>query len=1080
MGMGGAKPSEFAPTSQTATSIKNATVESERAQRGLPPAMQPARRSFGEVWDRAMAIVDADPLFQDSLIASLKQKSRSLTDVEDALLLHRQIDLQNEYGKLTRDLAQAFKDSQTFPERLEAVERLKALVQEKSNQLLELYDVNKTVGTETGRGLNARKMLANEDFTLAQMEVELRVAKDGSPLTEKDRTELTATHEKLVKLQSEFDAITKKVEEQQAQIRATEAVRDLTRESDIEPEYSPVVLKLAERIVSTLETRADAARIRLREKLARTSAGVDPTILADVVEIGAAHLARKSLDFASWSARLVGEFGDAIQPYLQLAWDKAQKAVVDTGEKIAGKRAADAIKSIRAQDETQQRAVIVDQIRNAAREDRPLDEIGAYVRNLALRLVKDGVTDREALIDAVHNTLKSVFDPDITRRQAMDAISGYGDWKPLDKDVSKVTLRDLKGQMQQVAKLEDLEARKPLQKTGVERRPPSDEERRLIQQVNESKRKYGVVVTDPAKQLKSAQDAIVTRLKHQIADLNVQISNRSRTVKTKTGVTETAEMNSLRSEKDRLSAQLDELVPRPGITEAQRIAIAERAIESDIKLYEQRIANKDIGPLRAKTPELVSEKLNQLRTRREELKTQLEDLRAAANPKLTPEQRALKTLKSRMATDMAKYQDRLARGDFETRKRKEQVLDTEAAKLKGELERVKTEWRQRKVEEARKNMSTPAKIWDITKEAVHAQRQFWTAFDVSAPGRQGAILIGSHPTLGAKGLPGMFRAFSEKQADAEWFKLKARPNAVNGRYERAKLYLSDPHEATLSKLEENVRSRWLRKLPGVQQSNQSYVTFLNRLRADAFDLLAGNLERKGTTLSNAEIQGIANYINVATGRGDFGKFAGTAEGLAIPFFSPRLVLSRFQYILGQPIYKAGSWRVRRAIITEYARSASTLATILGLAAIGGFSIETDETSSDFLKVRMGNTRLDFGGGLLQTIVALSRQVEGRKKTSTGKTKPLGTGFGQDSRFDEAVRFARTKFSPAHGAYWDFTTGENMVGEKVEADLATIATYMAGSLAWRDTLKIMEEHGIPEGTAIQILSLFGVGVQHYKK
>lgn len=167
------------------------------------------------------------------------------------------------------------------------------------------------------------------------------------------------------------------------------------------------------------------------------------------------------------------------------------------------------------------------------------------------------------------------------------------------------------------------------------------------------------------------------------------------------------------------------------------------------------------------------------------------------------------------------------------------------------------------------------------------------------------------------------------------------------------------------------------------------------------------------------------------------------------------------------------------ILTEYARSATSFAVLLTLGMLAGASVETDETSADFLKLRLGNTRLDIGGGLLQAIVALSRQVEGRRKAASGKVSELGTGFGKDSKFDEAVRFARTKFSPTHGAYWDFSTGENMVGEKVNMDVATIATYLAAPLAWRDTLDIMEEQGIPRGVAIQILSLLGVGVQHYE-
>src|ERR1039458_2440606 len=179
--MGGAVPSEFARSSQSPTGIKNSTVDAERQKRGLPSAMQPARRSFGKVWDDAMAKIDRDPQAQDDLINELRDKPRALTDLEDAMLLHRQIDLQNEFGKATRDLNQAFEDG-----------RDAAMVEEKlrvaalSDKLLDIYDIGKRVGTETGRGLAARKMMVNEDFSLAAMTTEKRATNGGRGLTKEE------------------------------------------------------------------------------------------------------------------------------------------------------------------------------------------------------------------------------------------------------------------------------------------------------------------------------------------------------------------------------------------------------------------------------------------------------------------------------------------------------------------------------------------------------------------------------------------------------------------------------------------------------------------------------------------------------------------------------------------------------------------------------------------------------------------------------------------------------------------------------------------------------------------------------
>lgn len=191
VGMGGATPAEFAPA-RAITSTKNAVVDSERAARGLPPAIEPARRAFGKAWDDAMLKIDSDPLAQDKLLASLRTTPRAVTDVENAMLLHRQVDLQNDYGKSARELAQAVDDG-----RFEDASIHKARLSELQDKLLDIYNVGKQVGTETGRGLNARKMLANEDFTLANMMVERRAVNDGRKLTPKEEMEVQQAHNEI-------------------------------------------------------------------------------------------------------------------------------------------------------------------------------------------------------------------------------------------------------------------------------------------------------------------------------------------------------------------------------------------------------------------------------------------------------------------------------------------------------------------------------------------------------------------------------------------------------------------------------------------------------------------------------------------------------------------------------------------------------------------------------------------------------------------------------------------------------------------------------------------------------------------
>ena len=440
-GMGGAVASEFVNTPQTPTGIKNATVDAEWAKMGLPPAMEPQRRSFGKVWDEAMAQIDHDPASQDNLIKELTEKPRALTDTEDALLLHRQIDLKNEYGKATRDLAQAYEDG-----RLDDVDREKQRVAGLSDKLLDLYNLNKRVGTESGRGLNARKMMAYEDFSLAQMELGKRAANEGRPLTDAERATLENQHERIVETQKAVDE---------------------------------------------------------HEAAAKT----------------------KASDTASKDA----------QPEL------IQEATAETVEKR---------RNVKAASPEEQRASAVEGLKKKASAKAPRAELTNLIQKLARAFVRDGVKERIPLVDAVHDIVKDIF-PDMQWRDTMDAISGYGDFRQLSKDQISVTLRDLKGQMQQVGKLLDTFQGEPMKKTGPERRSPTATERDLIKTVNEAKERFGIRVKDPATQLKSALESLKTRLKNRTEELQDKLSRGDFSKKERVPTPMDAEAVRLKAENER-------------------------------------------------------------------------------------------------------------------------------------------------------------------------------------------------------------------------------------------------------------------------------------------------------------------------------------------------------------------------------------------------------------------------------------------------------------------------------------------------------------------------------------------------
>lgn len=232
-----------------------------------------------------------------------------------------------------------------------------------------------------------------------------------------------------------------------------------------------------------------------------------------------------------------------------------------TKQRASDKAADDSLKDLKAEAGKSKGNVndaesIQNKIKERIDKGEKIQDMAGLVQRLALDFVRKGIKERNALVDAVHGVLKTII-PDITPRETMDAISGYGEFKQLSKDEIKVQLRDLKGQMQQAAKIEDMQSKIPPKKTGVERRIPSDAERALIREVNELKKKGGFNVTDPETQLKSALQSFKTRTKNRITDLQAKIDAGDFSKKPRRELVLDSEALKLRAEAERVKTEYE-------------------------------------------------------------------------------------------------------------------------------------------------------------------------------------------------------------------------------------------------------------------------------------------------------------------------------------------------------------------------------------------------------------------------------------------------------------------------------------------------------------------------------------------
>jgi hypothetical protein len=372
------------------------------------------------------------------------------------------------------------------------------------------------------------------------------------------------------------------------------------------------------------------------------------------------------------------------------------------------------------------------------------------------------------------------------------------------------------------------------------------------------------------------------------------------------------------------------------------------------------------------------------------------------------------------------------------------------------------------------------KFGDHLANALNIPRALMASFDLSAPLRQGVVFVGRKEFYSS--FIKMFHQFgSEKAFKAVQDEIVSRPTF--GLMQKAKLSLTGM-DHFLTDREEAFMSDWAEKIPlvgrGVHASNRAYVGFLNKLRADVFDSLVKQAKAGGIdfTENPKALKDIGAFINNATGRGNLGRFTQSAPLLNAALFSPRLMASRIA-MLNPVTYVKMDPFVRKEAIKSMLSFGAIAMTVVGLAKMGGASVEIDPRSSDFGKIRVGNTRFDISGGFQPYVRVFAQLVSGKAKNSnTGEVKSLTSGkFGADTRGSKALDFLRSKESPMASLVDDLLSyPRTRFGQDVTVKNEVAPLFIP--LIIQDTHDAVKEYGA-KGLLVGVPGVFGVGVQTYK-
>ena len=430
---------------------------------------------------------------------------------------------------------------------------------------------------------------------------------------------------------------------------------------------------------------------------------------------------------------------------------------------------------------------------------------------------------------------------------------------------------------------------------------------------------------------------------------------------------------------------------------------------------------------------------------------------------------------------------------------------------------------------------------NLLKEILNFPSSITTTGDLSAAGRQGLSQVMT-PEFWSAFKQQFSGARSRERFDEIDADLRAKPifhRPVDPTTKKvgksiadiAGVKLMEPPDKIGPK-EEGVASKWVEQIPGFGRyfagSNRAYITFLNHLRANRLEKLLNNARDMSMEgLSTGKVKDtmfgqfgpsrsvtpeealnlnpykntvlakeIGDFINTATGRGPLKmhllpynkaqlNLEGSAKALSYVLFSPRLLASRMR-MLNPSTYVMATPFVRRQYLKALLSTAAAWGTVAGMSKLYGqatgsdVEVGTDMDSADFGKIRIGDTRIDPGGGFQQFLVAAHRLWSGGyTSSSTEKWHRFGEGYQAQTQESNMQRFFVNKLNPTTKFAYDLLSASQYnpfhVGDRTAQMFIPLLVQDLNELR-----KEAPELGLGTALGVGGAAALGMGTQTYEK
>jgi hypothetical protein len=443
--------------------------------------------------------------------------------------------------------------------------------------------------------------------------------------------------------------------------------------------------------------------------------------------------------------------------------------------------------------------------------------------------------------------------------------------------------------------------------------------------------------------------------------------------------------------------------------------------------------------------------------------------------------------------------------------------------LQAEKLRLREEY-DKEIYKAKLNNRTKAeKTIDILWNAWGLTRLLRATGEFSFVGIQGLVLSISNPTYALKSFATAMKFFGSESKTENWLNM-IKSQEWYPEMRQSKLSISEPRgEATareelfladaanfvwnilgsaLKLKSKSAFDKWKNASP-FKAFERAAVGYLDTMRVLKFLDGREMLHERGIRFENdpQAFKDLADVVNTFTGRASLGPLEQIAPTLTKVFFSPRNWASALKQTILFPrqLYK---WRnksgtpgvsiANKIALLDYSKFIGLTMGLVTAAAMyysgdddDETGVETDPTSSDFGKIKIGNTRVDPWGGRIQQIVFLARIIAGSIKNGSREVVKLGTPYRAPTRLGLIGDQAVNKLAPSAAMIQKFLTTHEKNGVTVDqwGNPYSITEELKKNtypIYWDTVKDLLQDDPTALDGLLAFYAFFGGGVNVYDK